>query len=86
MERGWNAITPEEESWSGFEWFGFVDETTNPETYVDNFFGHWVSPDREWSLRLVLNYRRAAKTDPRQIQNVHVIIEPFNVIGNPNHS
>ena len=82
-KRGWEAVTPEEEPWSGFEWFGFGDSTTSPRTYVDNFFGHWVSPDRQWSLRLVLNYRRTANTDPRQTQNVYVLTEPFNIIGGP---
>jgi hypothetical protein len=82
--RGWKAVTPEEEPWSGFEWCNFVDGTTIPRTYLDSYFGHWVSPDREWSLLLVLTYRRTAKTDARGAQDVHVMIQPFVIIGDPN--
>ncbi len=79
---GWERIQVDEELWSGDRWQSFRDATVDPVQSVDQWLVHWASPGREWSLRLALRYSRdLGSAEPRQLQQVHVIVEPFRILG-----
>ncbi len=80
---GWQPVSSQEESWSSFSWTSFVDGSRGSDSHVDQFFAHWASPDRKWSLRVDLRYRRSEKSYPRSAQNVYVFLETFDLIGRP---
>lgn len=81
QENGWEKVEATEESWSADEWQRFEDSTTVPPRTIDQWLVHWASPERELSLRVALRYESNSEDSERKVQEVHVMIQPFDVLG-----
>ncbi len=52
-DRGWKKVPEKEEPWSMDRWESFGP----PWDQTDQYFVHWRSSDRTWSLRIAVRHR-----------------------------
>ncbi len=68
---GWEKVPETEESWSMDRW----DQFGPPWDQTDQYFVHWRSPDRKWSLRIVARHRA-----DRSHQVAAVQLVPYQIL------